>query len=262
MSNKRTRQRQLDRLAAKRAAERRKKRRQRVIAGVVAGTVAVAGLSLVAVSFLGGNEADPAAAPTVGPTSAPSPSAAPVSIACGAKEPRTAARERPTYKEPPKMQIDESKDYSAVIKTSCGTIELELFADQTPVTVNNFVTLARDGFYDGLTFHRVVAGFMNQTGDPKGDGTGGPGYQFEDEIVDELVFDQPGLLAMANAGPGTNGSQFFITVAPAEHLNGLHTIFGRVSKGMDVVEEINALGGQEGPPTETVYMEKVTIEES
>ncbi len=160
------------------------------------------------------------------------------------------------------MQIDPKKDYSATIKTSCGTIELELFAEQTPITVNNFVTLARDGFYDGLTFHRVVRGFMNQTGDPKGDGTGGPGYEFEDEIVDELTFTEPGLLAMANAGPGTNGSQFFITVAPAEHLNGLHTIFGRVSKGMDVVETINNLGGQEGPPAETVYMERVTVQES
>jgi cyclophilin family peptidyl-prolyl cis-trans isomerase len=262
MPNKRTRQRQLERLAARRAAERRKKRRQRVIAGVVAGALALGGVGLLAITFLGRDETRPAAgdSPTPGPTT--STPAEPAAIACGAEEPRAADADRPDYKEPPDMQIDPKKDYSATIKTSCGTIELELFAEQTPITVNNFVTLARDGFYDGLTFHRVVRGFMNQTGDPKGDGTGGPGYEFEDEIVDELTFTEPGLLAMANAGPGTNGSQFFITVAPAEHLNGLHTIFGRVSKGMDVVETINNLGGQEGPPAETVYMERVTVQES
>ncbi|MDQ4005816.1 MAG: peptidylprolyl isomerase, partial [Actinomycetota bacterium] len=220
------------------------------------------GVSFAAVTFLGGGEESrPSAGPTPGPTAAPSPTA-PVEVACGAKEPKDAGEEKPNYKEQPEMQIDTTKDYTAVLKTSCGTIELELFADQTPVTVNNFVVLSRDGFYDGLTFHRVIPGFMAQGGDPKGDGTGGPGYTFEDEFVDELTFSEPGLLAMANSGPATNGSQFFITVAPAEHLNGLHTIFGKVTKGMDALKEIETRGTDAGTPTETVYIEKATIQES
>jgi cyclophilin family peptidyl-prolyl cis-trans isomerase len=260
--SKRTRQRQLERLAAKRAAERRRKRRQRIVAGVVAGALGLGGVGYAAVTFLGGDdEATPSAGPTPGPTAAPSPTG-PAGVACGAEEPKAATGNRPEYTEVPEMQIDTKKDYAAVMKTSCGTIELELFADQTPVTVNNFVTLSRDGFYDGLTFHRIIPGFMAQGGDPQGTGTGGPGYQFEDEIVDELTFSEPGLLAMANSGPNTNGSQFFITVAPAEHLNGLHTIFGRVTEGMDALTQIEALGTQAGTPSQKVYIEKVTIEES
>jgi peptidyl-prolyl cis-trans isomerase A (cyclophilin A) len=149
-----------------------------------------------------------------------------------------------------------------VLETSCGTIEIELLAEDTPVTVNNFVFLSRQRFFDGLIFHRVISGFMNQGGDPRGDGTGGPGYQFEDEIVRAVRFDQPGLLAMANSGPDTNGSQFFITVAPARHLNGMHTIFGRVVEGMDVVREINSLAtNATDRPNETVYIERVRIDE-
>jgi cyclophilin family peptidyl-prolyl cis-trans isomerase len=261
--SKRTRQRQLERLAAKRAAERRKKRRQRIIAGVVAGAMALGGASLAAVTFLGSDEDPrPSAGPTPGPTATSTPPAPTGEVACDAEEPRSAGGDRPTYEEAPEMQIDTKKDYTAVMQTSCGTIELELFASETPVTVNNFVTLSREGFYDGLTFHRVIPSFMAQGGDPQGDGTGGPGYQFEDEFVDELTFSEPGLLAMANSGPATNGSQFFITVAPAEHLNGLHTIFGRVTKGMDALKEIEAVGSAQGTPAQTVYIEKVTIDES
>jgi peptidyl-prolyl cis-trans isomerase B (cyclophilin B) len=165
------------------------------------------------------------------------------------------------FDQPPKMQIDPKKEYRATMKTSCGTVRLELFAEETPVTVNSFVFLAREGFYDGLTFHRIIPGFMAQGGDPRGDGRGGPGYQFEDEIVEDLTFDKPGLLAMANSGPDSNGSQFFITTGVPTHLNGAHTIFGRVTGGMDAVSKIEALGTPEGVPQEPVYIEKVTIEE-
>ncbi len=128
----------------------------------------------------------------------------------------------------------------ATIKTGKGEIHLELFADKTPLTVANFVNLARRGFYNGLIFHRVIDDFMIQGGCPLGTGTGGPGYQFEDEIVTELTHDRPGTLSMANAGPNTNGSQFFITHVPTEWLDGKHTVFGRVTGAEDqqVVDSI------------------------
>jgi peptidyl-prolyl cis-trans isomerase B (cyclophilin B) len=159
------------------------------------------------------------------------------------------------------MTIDRDKTYTATMQTSCGTIELELFAKDAPKTVNSFVFLAGERFFDGLTFHRLVPGFVIQGGDPKGDGTGGPGYQFEDEIVPSLKFDQPGLLAMANSGPGTNGSQFFITLGQPSHLDGKHTIFGKVLEGMDVVEQIVSVPSdpQTGQPQQAVYMESVRI---
>ena len=143
------------------------------------------------------------------------------------------------YDAPPPMTIDASKTYTATFKMEKGgEFTVRLFADKAPVTVNNFIFLARDGYYDGVTFHRVIDGFMAQGGDPTGTGSGDPGYSFEDEIDPELVFDRAGLLAMANAGPNTNGSQFFITYGPTPHLNGLHTIFGEVIEGMDVVNAI------------------------
>ena len=126
------------------------------------------------------------------------------------------------FSSPPLMTIDRNAQFTATLRTNHGAITLELFASQAPVTVNNFVFLAREGFYNGVIFHRVIPGFMIQGGDPTGTGTSGPGYQFQDEFVPELVFDQPGILAMANSGPNTNGSQFFITVAPTPHLNGGH----------------------------------------
>ncbi len=137
------------------------------------------------------------------------------------------------------MQIDPNRRYQAVFHTSRGDFTVELFAAQAPVTVNNFVFLARDHFYDGVTFHRVIRGFMAQSGDPTGTGTGGPGYQFNDEpSALALKHDQAGLLSMANAGRNTNGSQFFITFGPTPHLNGKHAVFGRVVSGMDVVNSI------------------------
>ena len=126
----------------------------------------------------------------------------------------------------------------ATIETPRGTIKLQLFADKTPKTVANFEKLAKDGFYDGLNFHRVIADFMIQGGCPYGNGTGGPGYQFEDEFVPELRHDGPGTLSMANAGPNTNGSQFFITHVACPWLDGKHTVFGKVLEGQDVVNAI------------------------
>lgn len=129
-------------------------------------------------------------------------------------------------------------EITAKIATKKGEIEIKLFATQTPITVANFVNLAKRGYYNGLKFHRVIADFMVQGGDPTGSGAGGPGYRFADEIVKELKHDKPGILSMANAGPGTNGSQFFITHVPCPWLDGKHTVFGEVIKGQDIVDAI------------------------
>lgn len=139
---------------------------------------------------------------------------------------------------PPEMVIDPAKDYQAVIQTEKGDIRLQLFAAEAPQTVNNFVYLANQGYYDDTTFHRVIDGFMAQAGDPLGLGYGGPGYAFADEVDNGLTFDRRGLLAMANSGPNTNGSQFFITLDATPHLNGDHTIFGEVIEGDDVLAAI------------------------
>ena len=142
------------------------------------------------------------------------------------------------YSAPPAMVIDPKKHYTATVKTEKGDFVIELFADKAPKTVNNFVFLSREGFYNGVTFHRVIKGFMAQGGDPTGTGTGGPGYKFGDEFHPGLRHNGPGILSMANAGPGTNGSQFFITHGPQPHLDGRHTVFGKVTAGMDVVDAI------------------------
>ncbi len=139
---------------------------------------------------------------------------------------------------PPSGALDTSKTYTATFKTEKGDIVVELYADRAPLTVENFVNLARAGFYDGTTFHRVINGFMAQGGDPTGTGTGGPGYQFGDEFDPDLRHDSAGVLSMANAGPGTNGSQFFLTYGPTPHLDGRHSVFGKVTSGMDVLTSI------------------------
>ncbi len=139
---------------------------------------------------------------------------------------------------PPAMMIDPKKKYSATLHTEKGDIVLELFADKVPHTVNNFVFLAREGFYDGTIFHRVIADFMAQGGDPTGSGRGGPGYRFGDEFHPALKHDKPGVLSMANAGPDTNGSQFFITHVPTPWLDNKHSVFGQVVEGMDVLLSI------------------------
>jgi len=142
------------------------------------------------------------------------------------------------YTSAPEMQIDPKKQYSATIATNRGDIVLALDAQHAPKTVNNFVFLAGEGFYDGVTFHRVIRDFMIQGGDPTGTGSGGPGYRFEDEVRNNPLKHEAGVLSMANAGPNTNGSQFFITHSPQPHLNGKHTVFGKVTSGMNVVNAI------------------------
>lgn len=166
------------------------------------------------------------------------------------------------YDAAPPMSIDPDKTYFATFTLeNGGEFVAQLFADQAPVTVNNFVFLARQGYYDGTTFHRVLDGFMAQGGDPTGTGRGGPGYQFEDELTAELTFDRAGLLAMANSGPNTNGSQFFITYAPTPHLNGRHTIFGEIIEGMEVVNGITRRDPDQNPGFEGDAIETITITE-
>jgi peptidyl-prolyl cis-trans isomerase B (cyclophilin B) len=139
---------------------------------------------------------------------------------------------------PPAMQIDVTQEIAVSIETNRGTIELTLRPQDAPKTVNNFVFLAGQGYYDGVKFHRVIADFMIQTGDPTGTGRGGPGYTFADEVKSNPLKHERGVISMANAGPNTNGSQFFITHVPTPHLNGKHTVFGKVTKGQDVVDAI------------------------
>jgi cyclophilin family peptidyl-prolyl cis-trans isomerase len=157
---------------------------------------------------------------------------------------------------PPSGALDTSKRYTATFKTEKGDIVVELFADKAPLTVENFINLARSGFYDGTTFHRVIGGFMAQGGDPTGTGTGGPGYKFRDEFHPSLRHDSAGILSMANAGPGTNGSQFFITYGPTPHLDDRHSVFGKVTEGMDVLRSIRERDPQRdrqpGDRTETI----------
>ena len=156
------------------------------------------------------------------------------------------------WDQPPAMQIDPEKTYLVTIATNRGTIELELYPQHAPKTVNNFVFLARDGFYDGVAFHRVIGDFMVQGGDPSGTGRGGPGYTFADECRGNPLKHDSKVISMANSGPNTNGSQFFITHAPQPHLNGKHTVFGKVIKGVEVVDAL-----RQGD-----RMEKVSVSDS
>lgn len=142
------------------------------------------------------------------------------------------------YDRQPEMALDSNKDYYAVLHTDKGAIKIKLFAQEAPITVNNFVFLARDGYYDGTTFHRVIRNFMVQGGDPTGSGMGGPGYKIKDEFHPKLRHSKPGILSMANAGANTGGSQFFITHTPTPHLDNRHAVFGEVVEGMDVVNAI------------------------
>jgi len=165
------------------------------------------------------------------------------------------------YSAPPPMTIDVSKQYFATVKVAKGgEFVIQLYPDKAPITVNNFVFLAREGYYDGTTFHRVLPDFMAQGGDPTGTGGGGPGYQFANEDSD-LTFDKAGVVAMANAGRDTNGSQFFITFGPQEYLNGGYTIFGQVIEGMDVVLGIRLRDPNQNPSFVGDAIESVTIEE-
>ena len=151
----------------------------------------------------------------------------------------------------------------AKFETNMGVFEIELFEDKAPKTTKNFIDLTEKGFYDGLIFHRVIDGFMIQGGDPNGNGTGGPGYKIDDEFHKDLRHDDEGVLSMANAGPNTGGSQFFITLAPTPWLDGHHAVFGKVVKGMEVVREIGQVEVNfRDKPLEDVTMEKITIIEA
>lgn len=163
------------------------------------------------------------------------------------------------YSKAPDMVIDPKKQYRAIFHTSRGDITVQLFAEQAPNTVNNFVFLARDGFYNNTTFHRVIHGFMVQGGDPTGTGRGGPGYQFADEqSALQLKHDKPGMLSMANAGRNTNGSQFFITYGPQPHLNGKHAVFGQLISGQDVLNAIRERDPQyDRQPGDTLHFVEI-----
>lgn len=195
--------------------------------------------------------------------------------ACGnqnehAKSTDQSVEENVDYKqwdEPPKMTIDPNKQYEAVISTNKGDITIELFADLAPMTVNNFIFLANEHFYDNVIFHRVIKDFMIQTGDPKGNGTGGPGYQFKDELSSKYRYEE-GIVAMANAGPDTNGSQFFICNGKNSEIlnqNPNYTIFGKVISGMDTVQKISNVKvedngyGELSAPTEKIYIKSIKI---
>ena len=286
----RSRDKQLAKLAARRQAERHAaKRRRDITLGIVGG---LAGLALLVVGYLvltGDDDATQATdtpTPTVSPSAEPSGEPGtrsgavtpvvdpPASVACGGAAPADAGAKTPQFVGPPPMTIDPEATYTATIATSCGTFEMRLRPDIAPEAVNSFVFLAEQGFYDGLTFHRIVDGFVIQGGDPLGDGTGGPGYSFDIETSPRQTFDAAGLLAYANSGPGSNGSQFFVTLAPTPQLDpgagaGEFSIFGEVTHGLDVVRRIGAVPGSEDPgipgemsvPTQAVYIDSVTIDE-
>ncbi|MBW3577459.1 MAG: peptidylprolyl isomerase [Actinobacteria bacterium] len=216
--------------------------------GVIGAVVLVVALAMI-VSLL-----PPRVAPVV---DQPTPD-----VACGGQVPAVAGQDKPRFDEPPELSIDPTADYRATIATSCGHVIVDLYEEQAPRTVNNFVFLAEQGFYDGLTFHRVAPGFVVQGGDPAGEGSGGPGYRFGDEL--HLARTQgyvPGSVAMANSGPDTNGSQFFIVLpGGAEALQPQYNLFGQVVDGMDAVQRIEEVPLSGQSPLRRVYIEAVTIE--
>ena len=196
----------------------------------------IVSIGLMVVAACGSATTEPGAGPPI-----PLPAALPTAPATAVPTSPPAAEEQETllqWSSPPAMEIDPSKSYEAVFVTEIGDFRVRLYPDKAPETVNNFVFLANQGYYDNTTFHRVLAEFMAQGGDPTGTGSGGPGYTFQDEFDPDLQFDRAGLLAMANRGPNTNGGQFFITYVPTPHLTGLHTIFGEVVEGADVLNSL------------------------
>lgn len=235
-------------MANKKKVEAREKARQKQ---KTEKTIMYIGIAVVVLVILG-------VAWALWPESTTPEAAAPTDANASAFDPYSTGKQYDAY---PPMTIDTGKQYFATFKmANGGEFKVQLFPDKAPKTVNSFVFLAKDKFYDGTTFHRVLEGFMAQGGDPTGTGGGGPGYEFEDEFSD-LTFDREGLLAMANAGPNTNGSQFFITFAPTPHLNGLHTIFGEVVEGMDVVRGITLRDPNTGPDYSGDVIESITITE-
>ena len=219
-------------------------------------------LGLAACSAPGGSSPTPTTKPQSQPTVAKPSGGSPAPIAGGAG---AGAKQ---WSSPPAMSIDPAKQYKATFTTSAGEMQADLFAKDAPNTVNNFVFLAREGFYDGVPFHRIISGFMVQTGDPTGTGRGGPGYRFGDELPRTLEYER-GTLAMANAGPNTQGSQFFICHADLKgRLPKNYTIFGKITGGLDVLDKIASTpvrpgpGGEPSQPTQDVRILSVTIAES
>ncbi len=206
----------------------------------------ILGLGVLLAVSCGGQGPEPALAPSPTPAPAPAPAPAPT--------PRPKS-----YSSPPPMSIDTSRQYIATIETEKGNLVLELFAKDVPATVNNFVFLAREGFYDGSTFHRVIPGFMVQGGDPTGTGMGNPGYAFKDEFSQHT--HRAGTLSMANAGPDTNGSQFFITYVPQPALDGKHAVFGQLLNGMDVLKKLTPRDPNQNPKFEGDKIIRITIKE-
>ena len=204
------------------------------------------------------------AAPTLAaaagvPTAASAPAETAPTVAAAGAAP---AGQPLTYSAPPPMTIDPAKSYSATITTPRGDFVVKLRPDLAPQTVNSFVFLARAGFFNGLTWHRVLENFMAQGGDPTGTGGGGPGYTVPDEFTDKVRFDKPGIMAMANTGqPNSGGSQFFVTTAPADYLDGKYTIFGEVTQGQDIVNGIPLRDPQQNPTTPGEQIVKITIDE-
>jgi cyclophilin family peptidyl-prolyl cis-trans isomerase len=161
--------------------------------------------------------------------------------------------------QPPQVEFDDSKSYFWNVSTNLGDLKIQLMPEVAPVHVSSTIYLVRLGFYDEIIFHRVITGFMAQGGDPLGRGTGGPGYNYGGEFSRQARHDQPGLLSMANAGPGTDGSQFFLTFVPTPHLDDNHTIFGKIVEGMEVLREIEKRGSQSGSTSEELVMRSTTI---
>lgn len=298
-----SRNRQLAKQHARRQAERRAEQRRKSTAIAVAAVIGVLGLVLVFYALVwNGDDTPPAASGATGPTgesgvtgttgiSGPTgetgiaepgvqtgtvdPTAGPEEVACGAEVPKGAMKPKPQFSAPAQV-LEEGKTYTATLRTSCGDIVIELLADQAPETVNSFVFLAQEGYFDGQRIHRIDTSIdVLQGGDPTGTGSGGPGYAIPDELTGDESYG-PGAFAMANAGPGTGGSQFFIITGTDGHLlddQGAWTIFGSVLEGMDVAQQIQDLpisdpdaaaagdlSGQQ--PAQAVYIEEVTIDVS
>jgi len=173
---------------------------------------------------------------------------------------KSSASWRTSVPKPEQVTFDAKHKYYVLMETTKGPIKIQLLPEVAPMHATSFIYLTRLGFYDGLTFHRVIPGFMAQGGDPLGNGTGGPGYKYGGEFSETVTHASPGMLSMANAGPGTDGSQFFITFVPTPFLNGKHTVFGKVVDGMDTLKKLEAVGSQSGKTSELLKMDKVTIQ--
>jgi cyclophilin family peptidyl-prolyl cis-trans isomerase len=281
VSKRRTRDRQLARLAARRAAERRRRKRQRIVAGVVAVALAAGGGTGLYIAFTGGstkgNQAQGTPTPNVKithgtgkKTGTVKTKPAPKTVACGAEAPASASKPKPQFNGPPPLTIKKSATYVAEMKTSCGTISIKLLPKEAPETVNSFVFLAEHHYFDGQYFHRIDTSIdVLQGGDPTGTGSGGPGYTIPDEVSGRPSYG-PGTLAMANTGkPNTGGSQFFLIVGPRGHnldsCTQCYTIFGHVTKGLDVGQKIEKIPVVDPSsistqtPTQAIYIVSVEI---